>query len=469
MATIDISRRAFDPRKHYAGVRMQQGRVLTDNDYNEGARIHEEEQGLSRIHVIGSCGSPDDGFRISSPLATRSVDGEHDYFDFRIEAGTFYVGGLRLCLETKQSFRLQADWLRNPWMQAPRQARIDLVYLEAWQQPVSAVEDEELFEVALGGPDTTTRLRNMARVRVWPSIGTDSCIEAWSRLVDIAEDNKWGRWNEERHELIVDTRLTVDFEKGGNPENLCTPFAAGGYLGAENQAIRVQLVDRDHFTWGFDNGAPLYRVKLNNGTHSGETEITRVTMLSAPKDQAHWPVAGQVVEILPWSTVLPNGEKLAEESYTGQLSRALSNYDPQTRQFMLSSAIPPGYGHEWRHRDDRDELLTTRFPREKQAEFMFMRVWDRGADRDSPAAIPLAPGPVALGATGVRIMIDGEVRRSGNYRIITARPETPDLVLRWDLRAGRAPDGIRRFYVPLALIHWGQGVNEGQKLGGPAF
>lgn len=452
MATIDISRRAFDPRKHYTSVRMQQGRVLTDDDYNEGAQIHEEEQRLSRIHVIGHCGSPDDGFRISLASAT------HDFLDFWIEAGTFYVGGLRLCLETGQSFRLQTDWLRNPGTPPPQEARIDLVYLEAWQQPVSAVEDEELFEVALGGPDTTTRLRNMARVWVQTDIGTDDCAEAWSRLVNIAEDNNWGRWNAERHELTVNARLTVDFEEGGNPEDLCTPLAASGYLGAENQAIRVQLVDMNHFTWGFDNGAPLFRVQLSNETDSGGTEVTRVTMLSAPKDQAHWPVARQVVEILPWSAVLPNGEKLAEESYTGRLSRVLSSYDPQTRQFTLSPALPPSFGQEWRQRDDWDALLTTRFPREPQAEFMFMRVWDRGGDHDAPAAIPLAPPPV-LGTTRIRVMIDGQVRRSGDHWIIAARPETPDRVVPWELRAGRAPDGIRRFYAPLALISWPRGVS----------
>jgi hypothetical protein len=153
MATTDISRAAFDPRKHYASVRMQQGRVILDDDWNDKERIAAEDQRQGRIDVIGPAGSPDNGFRISKPtLVNKQIN-------FDIEDGTFYVGGLRLEMEKKQSYRSQTDWLQWPGNQqdGPIGDRVDLVYLEAYQQPVSAVEDSELFEVALGGPDTSTR------------------------------------------------------------------------------------------------------------------------------------------------------------------------------------------------------------------------------------------------------------------------------------------------------------------------
>lgn len=90
-----------------------------------------------------------------------------------------------------------------------------------------------------------------------------------------------------------------------------------------------------------------------------------------------------------------------------------------------------------------------------------MRVWDRGDDDPASPSIPFTPAtPVAPSASGVRITIDGEVRRSGDYWIIAARPETPDRVVPWELRVGRAPDGIRRFYAPLALISWPRGVSD---------
>ncbi len=55
------------------------------------------------------------------------------------------------------------------------------MYLEVWQQPVTSVEDDELREVALGGPDTSVRLRTMRRVRVLPNIGSESCSAGWAQ------------------------------------------------------------------------------------------------------------------------------------------------------------------------------------------------------------------------------------------------------------------------------------------------
>ena len=65
MANPDISRIAFDQRKHYSGVRMQQGRVTTDEDFNAQERIEDEDLRRTRVDIIGPCGSPDQGFRIA--------------------------------------------------------------------------------------------------------------------------------------------------------------------------------------------------------------------------------------------------------------------------------------------------------------------------------------------------------------------------------------------------------------------
>ena len=67
---------------------------------------------------------------------------------------------------------------------------------------------------------------------------------------------------------------------------ICVPPPVnGGYLGAENQAIRVQIVGTNQFTWGFDNGAPLYRVRL---LADDTGALRRIQMLTVPKDQAHY-------------------------------------------------------------------------------------------------------------------------------------------------------------------------------------
>ena len=138
MPNIDISRDATDQRKHYDRVLMQQGRVLTDDDFNEAERLDAEDARRVRVDVIGPAGSPDDGFRL------KAAGGE-----LVLSAGTFYVGGLRLEMEDEEPFNLQKDWLQQgalpgETLTAPASEQFDFVWLDVWQQPVSAVEDKEL-------------------------------------------------------------------------------------------------------------------------------------------------------------------------------------------------------------------------------------------------------------------------------------------------------------------------------------
>ena len=439
MGTFDISRINFDKKKHYSSVRMQQGRVLTDDDWNENARIENEIQRQTNTEIIGPFGSPDNGFKI------KNLRIDSGLINFDISAGTIYLGGLRLEMDKLESYRLQKDWLQQPALTdgTPvfnEKERYDLVYLEAWQQAVSAIEDGSLFEVALGGPDTTTRVRNMRRVQIASGIGFSSCAEAWKKLVTDWKDANLGRVNRE-YERIKDVRLKVTFTKTGLPEDLCSPSAAGGYLGAENQAIRVQLVDKDHFTWGFDNASPLYKVTISA---DGKT----VQLITDPKDQYHWPLAGQVAEILPWSAVLSNGEKVAEQM--GHLTKVDSSFDPDSGEFTLVDAIPTGFGGDWKSRADKNDLDD-----QDPAEYFYLRIWNRGDDLSSDAKILVTMGVAQpLGHTGLEITITGDERVSGDFWVIAARPETPNRVVPWELEQGLPPHGVRRFFAPLALIRW---------------
>ncbi len=439
MATIDLSRSATDYRKHFTGVRYQMGRVPTDDDHNENERLHGEDMRRSRVDIIGPSGSPDDGFSIQNPV----INGGS--IDFDIVAGSLYLGGNRLTLEANEKFQFQSDWLNmapSDMPLAPAGARFDLVYLECWQQPVSAVEDSELFEVGLGGPDTGARMRIMRRVRAFANALGADCEPDFAALTGMWSASGLGTLNKQA-ELVVDTKLKVGFVPGPTGD-LCSPAIAGGYLGADNQAIRVQLVDGASFTWGFDNAAPLYRVQVGNNSVGQKRKIT---MLTEPKDQAHWPVAGQIIELLPWSAVLPNKEKTAEVH--GFLAHTDTSYDPDTKELFLTTDVPAGFGEEWLNRPDANNL---------KPEFFFMRVWNRGSDALSPLAIPFVNGnPVTLGDTGLSVTFSGNDHHPDDYWIIAARPESPNLVVPWLLEAGRGPHGFRRWYTPLAVIQWTPG------------
>ncbi|WP_437779046.1 DUF6519 domain-containing protein [Sorangium sp. So ce1097] len=431
MGTVDITRSAFDPRKRYQSVRMQQGRVTLDDDFNEAERIQDEDERRALLDIIGPTGSADDGFRIVNgrlnPLGELTFD---------ILPGTLYLGGLRLWNHAGDAYAEQEDWLQQPasLRAVPTDGQVNLVYLEAWQQAVTAVEDAELFEAALAGPDTSTRVRTMWRVRLAP--GGSDCASAWDLLRSQFQADGLGVIDE-TGERVADARLTVGYEGSGRSDDLCSPPVAGGYLGAENQAIRVQLVDANHFTWGFDNASPLYRVQIG-------ADGSTITLETEPKDQAHWPLAGQIVEILPWSAVLPNDEKLAELS--GHLSRVSGSYDPELRTIKLTTPVPAGFGEAWKGREHKTDL---------GAPYFFMRVWNRGDDQLSPVAIPFTPATsVPLGTTGLNVTFTGTQFVKDDFWIIAARPETPDQVVPWDLEVGRGVHGVRRFYAPLALVQW---------------
>jgi len=449
MSTIDLSRVATDPRKHYAGVRMQQGRVLTDDDFNEAGAIDAEELRRTRLHAIGAYGTPDAGFL---PKNLAVVGGR---CDFTLSAGTLYLGGQRLVMNPEEQFLLQKDWLNfTPAVDAPAApaggaTRTDLVWIETWQQPVTATEDSELFEVALGGPDTSTRWRTMRRVHLTPGVAQDECADAWAAMS--AGFAALGTLNAEM-ELATNATLTVSFTAPPASGDLCAPPLAGGYLGAENQAVRVQLLSATHYTWGYDNAAPLYRVQV---TAVGGSPI-RVKLLTAPRDAAHWPLGGQVVELLPWSAALSNGERPAE--IAGHLCKVAVSYDPDTQSLDIDTPLPAGFGAQWQARAD----VASFFDGSAEQNFFYLRVWNRGDDLAAPAAIPIATP--ALGNSGLQVAFGGGPLRAGEHWIIAARPAAPDVVTPWQLLSGAPAQGVRRWRAPLALLRWSTtgGVTTGQ-------
>ncbi len=445
MSTIDLSRDATDFRKQYAGVRMQQGRVLTDDDFNEAARLDAEALRRTRLETIGPYGSCDSGFL---PANLGTFQGR---VTFDLSAGSLELGGLRLELPGDEQFHQQKNWLDfDPGADAPLppqggKSRVDLIWIEAWQQPVSAVEDRELFEVALGGPDTSTRIRTMQRVRIMPDVGSGDCGEAWRRvclswspLGSMADDM----------ELVPQSRLKVTFTEPSSSASLCSPGLSGGYLGAENQAIRVQAVSATHFTWGFDNAAPLYRAVLMS---EGGSRV-KLRLLTQPKDAVHWPLKGQVVELLPWGAALPNGERVAASG--GHFSRVASSYDPDSQEFTIATAPAAGFDSRWENRTDTGSFYTPCIVNGvDQERFVYLRIWNRGEDLASPALMPLASGN--LGQSGLSISFQAPPR-AGDYWIIAARPSAPDVVTPWSFTRGEGarPNGIRRYRAPLALVKW---------------
>src|SRR3954452_4311450 len=95
----DFSRNTFDPRKHYTGVLMQQGRVQVDADWNEQQSIHRHMLEVQGQDVIGHSGAPvqQAGFRITT----------QDQKTLIIGKGRYYIDGILCENETDVSYDKQ--------------------------------------------------------------------------------------------------------------------------------------------------------------------------------------------------------------------------------------------------------------------------------------------------------------------------------------------------------------------------
>lgn len=493
MSNKDISRFLLQRAKHYTGSRFQQGRVFLDSDFNEGAWHEEEDHRLTVRDLVGPQGTPDaTGFQIgttddgtlsgnfislvpgatpggtvfSIPVAFNGAASPSQVLSYFIGPGAMYVGGIRVELEQPEFIAFQRDFLQMAAADAPRDTASNknfthFFYLHVWEQCVSAIEDDEFLEKALGGPDTTVRVRRMRRVEFAEAQPNDTCASA---LTEALNARFSGTIDPASGEFLSQGRLSLSFTQGTSQDTCapCDPTATGRYLGAENQAIRIMLTSPGTYVWAFDNGAPLYQALLAPD-NSGNTVVTLQTL---PKDEEHWPLLGRAVQVIPWSAVLENGDLVADEAgliENGFFTLVTASYQPDTQQFTIDTSSAAAAGklasliatwdanHPASTQNDGPLPSTATSP----ARF-YLRFWQQSDPSKSVAELPvgnLTPPNSPLGNTGVvpTFTVPGN---AGDYWIAALRPETPTLVVPFDLQNpnGVPPHGPRNFYAPLALV-----------------
>lgn len=178
----DFSRSSFDPQKHYQSVRMQQGRVQLDADWNEQADIllHLIRTQLNDLLGPGATAVTEPGFAITlvesaEEVADQAQAGQpgeptlpaRTLPNFQIGAGRYYVEGMLCENEAPVLFSRQPDY---PDAKSLLRKAVDLdhflVYLDVWQRHVTAIQDPAIREIALGGLDTTTRVKTVWQVKL---------------------------------------------------------------------------------------------------------------------------------------------------------------------------------------------------------------------------------------------------------------------------------------------------------------
>jgi hypothetical protein len=180
----DFTRDLFDPTKHYSGVLMQQGRVQLDADWNEQDGIQRYRAEVAATDVIGASGGPleNSGFAIQVPSAGILV----------ISRGRYYVDGILCENEQDVRFDQQPDFPNAPALaQLFGSNKLGIVYLDVWTRHISALEDPAIREVALGGADTTTRLKTVWQVKLLSVasqhpdvVNNDDPFPEWDALVE---------------------------------------------------------------------------------------------------------------------------------------------------------------------------------------------------------------------------------------------------------------------------------------------
>jgi len=167
----DFTRFTFDKKKHYNKVKLQQGRVQVDADWNELVDIQDYHDTICLKDIIGQSGGPIDnaGFLIEKKEDTNGIE------SLLIGKGRYYIDGILIENDAKDDVKIskQIDypWFKKDGTRLNLNTNIEpgiyLAYLDVWERHITALDDSEIRESALGvGADTTTRSKVVWQVKL---------------------------------------------------------------------------------------------------------------------------------------------------------------------------------------------------------------------------------------------------------------------------------------------------------------
>ena len=320
----DFSRLTFDRKKHYSAVLHQQGRVLLDADLNEEHAIQEYLERVEATDVIGHSGTPksEPGFGLSTP----------DFKHLKIGPGRYYVRGTLIENEADVDYTAQLDLPSPPPIAnlLTNDVKLGLVYVDVFQRHVTWLDDPSIRDVALGGPDTATRLRTTWQVRILPlqSVTLNSSqqtqietnLTAQKQQIEIiattTDESARAAARTELQRLITENaerlagfgircdmtstewqktttaptgRLLVGTGTVSGSGDPCDVPPGAGYLRGENQLYRVEIHSIRNtgerpdvtFKWSRENASVLTTItavgNVNTGTQSGTDLLVGTT------------------------------------------------------------------------------------------------------------------------------------------------------------------------------------------------
>jgi hypothetical protein len=391
----DLSRQTFGREKHYHGVIKQQGRVDLDADWNEQNEIVSSRVETEAVDVIGPSGAPidDAGFELTATSGGININ---------ISKGRAYVDGL-LC-ENEQDVLITAQ-PDLPGFALPTAPGVYIAYLEVWLRHITALEDADIREIALGGPDTCSRTKTVWQVNLL------DVAAAGANVTCTTAEPKWDA-------LIAPSSGTLAAQVVPTPASSpCGIAAAGGYTSLQNQLYRVEIHDPSggtpSFKWSRDNGSVLASWIAQSGANNGQ-----LTIASNGPDDALGFAPGQWIELVSDANEL-NFQPGVLAPLTGVIGNTLT-IDPSKATGAVTGFKLPAKIRRW----------------------------------DSAGRISLTTGQWLDLENGVQVQFSPGTFATGDYWLIPARTLNASVV--WPTNASGplslTPKGIRRHYCKLAVV-----------------
>ncbi|MHC4438870.1 MAG: DUF6519 domain-containing protein [Planctomycetota bacterium] len=280
-----------------------------------------------------------------------------------------------------------------------------LVYLDVWERHITAIEDPDLREVALGGPDTTTRIQTISQVKLFRVQRDVECgdeIPAWKE--EIAPSGG---------------RLTATTIPGTEPEDPCLIAEGGGYRGLENRLYRVEIhvggdIGTAEFKWSRDNGSIAYEIQEFIEEPPGQ--VRQVQLKQIGRDE--------ILKIKQNDWLEISGDETDLNVKNAGTIAQVTNIDEAQLILTLSVDVTT-------HRDENHTKV---------------RRWDTGIDTPTPPTTTAA-GPIEL-EDGIQIEFSGKNLKVGDYWIFAARTSTGEI----EVLENEPPRGIKHYYCKLALV-----------------
>jgi Family of unknown function (DUF6519)/Periplasmic copper-binding protein (NosD) len=256
----DYSRFGFDPSRNYSGVRLQQGRPLTDNDWNTSVAVTDrriQAAALDTSAPVLVAPTTPDAFKIT-------INGNR----LMIGRGRIYVDGLLADNHGAGAQIWDAElaelfgkdlvaYDQQPYLPQPAALPTtgkSLIYLDVWEREVTHIQDSDLVEKAIG-VDTTTRGQLVWQVKFLGPNDVPANVDCATPL------NQIPAWTDFKPS---GGRLTTDTGQFAVTDPCLIP-PAGGYKGLENQLYRVEIqrggpLGQATFKWSRENGSVTTRV-----------------------------------------------------------------------------------------------------------------------------------------------------------------------------------------------------------------